>query len=251
MQVIVNGLLTQYQSVGRSEKVVLVLHGWGDDSRNWQQLQKTFSADYRVISLDLPGFGGSKAPEDTWNLDTYAAFVRDFLLKVGVSEVYAIIGHSNGGAIAIRGLAEKLLRTERLVLLGSAGIRNEQKGRKQALQYITKTGKILTAPLPKKAKKSLRQKLYKSVGSDLLVAEHLQETFKNVVNDDVRKDADRVAVPTLLVYGADDTDTPPRYGNLFHERIKNSTLEVVQNAGHFVYQDKPSETKKLIQEFLK
>lgn len=250
MQVIVNGLLTHYECIGKG-KVVLVLHGWGDDSRNWQQLQKTFSQDYQVLTVDLPGFGGSGTPEDTWSLDAYAVFVNDFLLKVGIPKVHAIIGHSNGGAIAIRGLAKGLLHTEQLVLLGGAGIRNEQKGRNQALRYFTKAGKALTAPLPRKAKKSLRQKVYRSVGSDMLVAEHMQETFKKVISDDVREDASRIIVPTLLVYGADDTDTPPRYGNLFHERMKNSKLEVMQNAGHFVYQDRPVETAKLIQEFLK
>lgn len=250
MQVIINGLLTHYDIAGKG-KVIVVLHGWGDDSRTWQGLQKDFAKDHQVITLDLPGFGGTQSPDKDWRLDDYSQFVHDFLRKIDTANLYAIIGHSNGGAIAIRGLANKLLVAKKLVLLGSAGIRNEYKGRNKALRYVTKAGKALTSPLPKKAKKSLRQKVYKTVGSDMLVAEHLQGTFKNIVEDDVRSDAANIALPTLLVYGIGDTATPPRHGELFQKYIKNSKLEVVQDAGHFVYQDQPEQVKKIIKEFLR
>jgi len=249
MQVIVNTLLTHYDILGKGKKV-LILHGWGDDSRNWQRLQKDLSKKYQVITLDLPGFGGTATPQADWTLNDYATFVHDFLHKIDAGTLFAIIGHSNGGAMAIRGIAQNVLDTQKLVLLGSAGVRNEYKGRNKALRYITKAGKAVTAPLPKQTKKSLRQKVYKTVGSDMLVAEHLQGTFKNIVEDDVRNDAAKIVQPTLLIYGEDDTATPPRYGKLFQELIKHSRLEVIQNAGHFIYQDKPHETVQYIEEFL-
>lgn len=249
MQVVVNGLLIHYEAVGKG-KAVLALHGWGDTSRSWKRLQKTLASSYTVITVDLPGFGASAAPEADWTLNDYASFLKDFLKKIQKEDVYAVIGHSNGGAIVMRGLSSKVLNAKRLVLVGSAGIRNEYKGRNKALRYVTKTGKALTAPLPKSTKKLLRQKVYKTVGSDMLVAEHLQGTFKNIVEDDVRKDAAGIAIPVLLVYGADDTATPPRYGQLFHEQIKNSELKIIPGAGHFVHQDKPQETEKYIKEFL-
>lgn len=250
MQVIVNELLTQYDVLGKGKKI-LVLHGWGDDSRNWRDLQKHLSKQYQVIALDLPGFGGTSAPKEDWSLDDYVAFVRDFLIKIDSQKLYGIIGHSNGGAITIRGIADGVLASEKIILLGSAGIRNEYSGRNKALRYVTKFGKALTAPLPKNAKKSLRKKVYTAVGSDMLVAEHMQGTFKNIVENDVRKDAAKIAVPTLLIYGADDTAAPPRYGTIFKELIKNSRLEIIPDAGHFVYQDKPKETSAFIEEFLK
>lgn len=249
MQVIVNGLLTQYDIAGKG-KLLVILHGWGDNSSNWRKLQKQLADNYKVIMVDLPGFGGTAAPDVAWQLNDYAEFIRDFLKKVKVANVYAIIGHSNGGAITIRGLAMNLLRADKLILLGSAGIRGEYKGRNKALRYITKAGKAATMPLPKTAKKALRQKVYKSIGSDMLVAEHMQETFKNIVEDDVRADASKVMVPTLLIYGSEDTATPPRFGSIFQKSINNATFETVQDAGHFVYQDSPEETGRLIGEFL-
>jgi pimeloyl-ACP methyl ester carboxylesterase len=250
MQAVVNGILTHYDTVGKG-KTVLILHGWGDDSRNWKKLQKELSNNYQVITIDLPGFGATAAPQADWRLDDYAVFVRDFLKKIKVPKLHAIIAHSNGGAIAIRGTVLGNIDPERLLLLGSAGIRNEYKGRNKALRYVTKAGKALTAPLPKSTKKSLRQRVYKTVGSDMLVAEHMQGTFKNIVEDDVRADAAAIAKPTILIYGENDTATPPRYGKLLQEHIKGARLEIIPDAAHFVYQDKPEGTTRLIQEFLK
>jgi pimeloyl-ACP methyl ester carboxylesterase len=249
MQVIVNSLLTHYDVQGKG-KVVLLLHGWGDTAAGLKNIQTALARQYEVIALDLPGFGGTQAPMATWGLDEYAQFVAQFLQKINKQSV-VVIGHSNGGAIAIRGLAQGWLQAEKLILLASAGIRGEYQGRTKALRLITKAGKALSAPLPASLKKRLRSKVYKAVGSDMLVAEHLQETFKKVVTDDVRADAAQLAMPTLLVYGEQDTATPPLYGELFHELIADSTLEILPGAGHFVHLDRPDDVLKAVQEFIR
>jgi pimeloyl-ACP methyl ester carboxylesterase len=228
---------------------MLVLHGWGDDSRNWQVFANDFASDYEVILLDLPGFGQTESPKETWGLDEYAAFVGHFLAKAGARPV-VVVGHSNGGAIAIRGLSNGSLQADKLVLLASAGIRSEYQGRKKLVRLVAKSGKLLAQPLPGRVKDQLRRKLYTTVGSDMLVAEHLQETFKKVVEDDVRQDAALLTQPTLLVYGQEDVSTPPNFGRLLHESISGSTFEIVGQAGHFVYQDQPAKVMRIIKEFL-
>ena len=249
MQIVVDGLLANYQRSGEG-KAVIILHGWGDSGKSWQTLAGELSKQYQVIVPDLPGFGGTQAPTSPWGLDDYAKFIEAFLKKLDIKDLYAIIGHSNGGAIAIRGLVANHFTADELILLSSAGIRGEYKGRNKALRYITKTGKVLTSPLPRSAKRKLRQQVYKTVGSDMLVAEHLQETFKKVVSDDVRGDASKIDVPTLIIYGEGDTQAPVRYGETFHELIDNSTLEVLPGAGHFVQLDRPDEVAHAIKEFL-
>lgn len=249
MQVIVNGLLTHYESTG-SGPVMLILHGWGDSSRGWQKLQAAFSDTYRVIVPDLPGFGASEPPKYPWGLNDYAEFIQAFLQKIGLSSVSVILGHSNGGAIAIRGLGRNLLQADKLVLLGSAGIRSEYKGRKAALRYVAKAGKALLAPLPEAMKNKARTAMYHSVGSDMLVAEHLQDTFKRIVEDDVQTDAAHIEVPALLVYGHDDQATPVRFGKRFAEAIPGARLEVIPSAGHFVHHDQFEKTVTLVKEFL-
>ncbi len=250
MQVMVNGLLTAYQTSGQG-RVVLLVHGWGSRASDLKIIQTELAKNFQVIAPDLPGFGESEAPKEAWGLNEYAKHTRDLLQKLDVGTVHALIGHSNGGAIAIRGLASGTLQANRLILLASSGIRGEYQGRNLVLRSIARVGKALTSPLPARAKRALRRKVYDTIGSDMLVAEHLQESFKKIVSDDVRDDAAKLSLPTLLIYGEQDRATPVRYGELFHERIDGSMLEVLPEAGHFVFNDRPKETLRAIEEFLR
>jgi len=249
MHVVVDGLLTNYQVTGRG-KTVLMLHGWGDSLQGLSQLQLKLSAEHQALSLDLPGFGGTESPKEVWGLDDYANFVKDFTKKINITNLFAVVAHSNGGAIAIRAVAEDYLQADRLVLLSSAGIRGQYKGRLKAIRYVTKTGKLLTRPLPKSTRDKLKKIVYKTVGSEALVAENLQETFKKVVSDDIRSDAKKITQPTLLIYGENDKATPIEYGRILHELMSDSTLEIIGGAGHFIHLDKPQEVFKLITDFL-
>ncbi|HSW66068.1 MAG TPA: alpha/beta hydrolase [Bacillota bacterium] len=240
MQVVVDGLLTSYESLG-SGPAVLLLHGWGDTAKTFAAIQKELSKQALTVALDLPGFGGTQTPKDVWGLDEYTQFVAHFLKKIAAPKLKLIVGHSNGGAIAIHGLSRGTLHADNLALLASAGVRGTQKGKMQALKLMTKAGKILVSPLPKSVKQTLRRKLYTSVGSDMLVAEHLQESFKRVVSEDVRAEAAMLTLPTVIVYGDQDDATPTSYGKLFNQAIAGSRLQIVPGAGHFVHLDNPQE----------
>lgn len=249
MQVIVDALLTHYEQAGTG-KTVLLLPGWGDSIEGQRGLRTYLEKKYRVIALDLPGFGTSQAPKTAWGLDEFGQFVAQFLKKIGVTQIWAVIGHSNGGAIAIRSVANGWLQPERVVLLAAAGIRGEYKGRNKALRLIAKTGKAATKPLPGAMQNRLKKKFYTSIGSDLLVAEHMQETFRKIVTDDVRGDAPKITVPTLLIYGEKDDQTPVKYGEWYHELIPDSTLEVLPGVGHFVHVERPQVVDAAITRFL-
>lgn len=248
MQVVVDGIMSEYNRVGKGQSIVL-LHGWGDSLATFKELQISLSKHYDVIALDLPGFGKTATPPKVWGLSDYALFVSVFLRKIDVKP-YAIVGHSNGGAIAIYGIGNGVLQSNKLVLLASAGIRGQYNGRNKALRLVTKTGKLLTSPLPKSMKKRLRSKVYQTVGSDMLVAEHLQETFKKIVTEDVRGCAANIHIPTLLVYGDKDVSTPPQFGTLLHESIRGSHLVRLPEAEHFVHLDEPDKVLHLVEEFL-
>jgi pimeloyl-ACP methyl ester carboxylesterase len=249
MQAVVRDLLTNYTRLGKGPQL-LILHGWGDASANWQPFAVELAKKYDVIVPDLPGFGGTQSPTKAWGLDDYAGFVAAFIAKLNLKPS-VLLGHSNGGAIAIRGLARDKFAADKLVLLASAGIRGEYKGRNRALRLVAKTGKVLAKPLPTRVQKKLQQKVYKTIGSDMLVVEDLQETFKKVIADDVRQDAGLLTMPTLLVYGEQDTQAPVRYGEIFHEAIDASTLEILPGADHFLYQAQQARVIKIIEDFLR
>lgn len=255
MQVIVDSLLTSYLSFGGSKDTktgacVLLLHGWADSSAGWQQFASDLSSPERqVVVVDLPGFGGTQAPGSDWGLDEYAAFIASFIAKLRLTPT-SVVGHSNGGAIAIRGLAGGQFSTKRLILLASAGVRGQQRGRNAVLRSVAKAGKALGRPLPAGMRSGLHRRLYAAAGSDMLVAEHMSGSFKRVVGDDVQADAAKLDLPVLLIYGEDDQATPVAFGRMLHRAIPGSRLEVVERAGHFLHQDQPQRLKRAIEDFL-
>jgi len=251
MQIVVDSLLTTYQTRGTKKPTVLLMHGWGDDHRTFKGLQADLAKDYTVVAVDLPGFGGTQVPSSVWGLAEYAAFTQKFLAKLGITSLHAVVAHSNGAAVAIYGVAHGTIKTDKLVLLGAAGIRDRQKGRRLAVKVIAKTGKVATFWLPEHHRKKLQKKLYGTVGSDMLVVPQLEATFKKTVRQDVQADAKQLKLPTLLIYGEKDTATPPLYGEIYHNLIADSTLQTVGGASHFVHHDQPAQVSGAILEFLK
>lgn len=217
----------------------------------FNKLHTALAESYQSIILDLPGFGDSQSPRQVWILDDYAMFIRAFLAKLGIEKPYAVIGHSNGGALAIRGLATGSLQAEKLVLLAASGIRPKKHIKHWVLKAIAKVGKTFTFWLPFERRQALRKKLYGVAGSDMLVAPHLQETFKRTVRQDVQADARRLTMPTLLIYGSNDTATPTQDGERFAQLIPHARLEVIPDAEHFVHVDQPDVVISKVKEFLK
>lgn len=249
MQIVVDGLLTKYELTGKG-KLVLLLHGWGDSAQGLAGLQKALAERYQVLALDLPGFGGTQAPTEVWDLDNYAAFVHATLTKLELKQPYGLIGHSNGGALAIRAVSLGQINPQKLILLAASGVRNVQYGRRLVLKLIAKTGDLATIWMPERYRQTLRQSLYGVAGSDMLVMPELEETFKKTVRQDVQADAATIRIPSLLIYAADDRAVPVTDGQRYHELIKGSQLEVISDAGHFVHVDQPDQVIKLVEEFL-
>ncbi len=230
-------------------RLVLLLHGWGDNSKGLAGLQKDLAAGYRVLAIDLPGFGGSQAPESSWDLDDYAVFLRAALEKLNLSKPYAVVGHSNGGALAIRAMSLGMLDADKLILLATSGVRSRGGARLVFLKAAAKTGRAATVWLPAKYRNRLRRRLYDAAGSDMLAVPQMEETFKRVVRQDVQDDARSIGRPTLLVYAEDDPSVPLADGRIYERLIKGSRFETV-TGGHFVHLEHPERVAGLIKEFL-
>lgn len=251
MQIVVDSLLTHYERLGTGKQSIVLLHGWGDSGRTFDQLIQLLQSDYTLITLDLPGFGGTQRPQGVWGLAEYADFVRHVLDKLEVVP-YALVGHSNGGAIAISGLSSGILSAKKLILIASAGVRTTagQSWHRLAWGSVAKIGKVGTSLLPQTIQQRLRRRLYAMTGSDMMVTPGLEETFKKVVTSDIRADAAQVTVPSLLLYGETDMATPPHFGELLAAALPSSKLVIVPGAGHFVHQEQAQQVAAHIKEFL-
>lgn len=249
MKVIVDGLAVDYEDQG-SGLVLLLLHGWGINLGTFKQLSQDLAKDMRVISVDLPGFGGSERPKETWGVAEYSRFLSQFLDKLKVN-IAVLAGHSLGGQIAIYATGEGILKPNKLVLMSSAGVRNAQGGRKSAFMIIAKLGRIVTSlPFMSLLRAPLKKKLYEAAGStDYLQSGPMADVFLKVIKEDVQSQAAKISIPALLIWGARDPETPLWHGKILAAKITNSKLEVLEGSNHFPYLDRPDEVASLIREF--
>lgn len=250
MQAVVDGLLTNYSIEGEGDNV-LIIHGWGSTSESLKSIVGDLSKAFRTIALDLPGMGLTENPSEPWALDDFSNFISDFLTKVKVKDLKAIIGHSNGGAIAIKMINRQKLPIQKLILLSSSGVRDTDKARKSLTKVVAKVGKNAIKALPDSIQKKTKQRFYNAIGSEGLILPEMEQTFRNVVDEDVQDLARSIKQPTLLIYGDQDESTPPSYGQKLANNIKNSRFETIKGAGHFPQLDAPQEVLTLINTFLK
>jgi len=248
VKVIVQNIAAEYKDEGAGP-VMLMLHGWQDTLHTFDDVVPFLSTDWRVVRLDLPGFGATEGPDRGWYLDDYVQFVYDFLQKLDI-QPSVIVGHSMGGRIVIKGSAAKVLPAGKIVLIASAGVARRTTVRNAFIAAAAKTGGIVSYIPPLLFwRQMLRRKLYDRLGSDYLKAGPLKETFLNIIREDLSSFAAIIKVPALLVWGANDTMTPLKEGRRLALLIRNSILKIIPGAGHMVHRKHAREVADHIREF--
>lgn len=242
MQIIVSGQVVDYIDEGQGPTLLMV-HGWLDKKSTWRPLIEILKSDFRCVAIDLPNFGASSDNESVIDLAGFAEALAEFIKKLGL-EKYTFIGHSMGGQIGIYAVGKGILQPRGLILISSAGVRDDKASKRKAL----KAGAIVFRRLiPTAAKK----KLYRAISSDYDPS--LKPTHKAVIDavlsTDVQHEASLIQTPTLLVYGSEDTSTPPKYGQIFHGLIKESRYEEITNGDHWIHQKTALEVAELIKAF--
>jgi pimeloyl-ACP methyl ester carboxylesterase len=248
MKVIVNGLAVEYDDRGVG-KVLLMLHGWKDSLHTFDEVAQSLSSSFRIVRVDLPGFGESEPPSAAWKLDNYVEFVKDFLFKVNVSPDI-LVGHSFGGRIIIKGVAKKLLTAKKIVLISSAGVARRRTFKNFALTVIAKLGRVATLIPPISFwRQRIRRKLYEAIGSDYFRSGAMSDTFLNIIREDLSEFARNTYIPTLIIWGENDVTTPITDGMRLSTFIRGSKFQVIKDAGHFVHSGRPKEVSELIRGF--
>lgn len=251
MIVEINGLKIHFKVSGQGRDLVM-LHGWGADISSLRPLHRHYERFFRTYSLDLPGFGLSDQPPHKWGVAEYAETVASFLQNLGLNQPI-ILGHSFGGKISVY-LAAHQQPLHKLILVDSAGIVPKRRANYYLRVYLYKTARCI-AELPglKKIFGKKLQAFKNQAGSqDYRNAKGvMRETLVKVVNEDLTDMLSRIKVPTLLVWGRDDTATPVDDGRLMEQLIPGAGLVVLQGAGHYSYLDRLPEFIKVTGMFLK
>ncbi|MFH1838245.1 MAG: alpha/beta hydrolase [Candidatus Kuenenbacteria bacterium] len=249
MKVIIKNIAIEYLDDGDGP-IMLFLHGWKDNLHTFDSLIHILSKQWRIIRVDLPGFGNSELLQKVWNLDEYIQFVKDFIDKLNI-KIDVLVGHSFGGRIAIKGVATKILNPKKLILIASAGIAKTHTIRNCFFYIFAKAGKLITLIPPFIFwRKQLRRKLYNVAGSDYLKSGLLKNTFLNIIKEDLSIWASKIIIPSLLIWGDQDTETPLNDGKYLSKIIPHSQLQIIVNANHFVHQENSQKVAELIQQFM-
>lgn len=252
MKVIVQNLAIEYSDTGDGP-LVLFLHGWGSDSSAFDQFKRELHGNYRIVTVDLPGFGGSQQPKDDWHIADYARFTADFIQKAaGQTPVYALFGHSFGGRVILKAVSGGLIAPKKIVLMGAAGIKPKKTFKQHLYKLIAKAGKaVVSLPGLRRFSEPLRRRLYGAIGStDYLNSGTMQNIFLNTINEDLRDDARQISAPALLIWGVDDTETPIGQGRELQALLQQAELREIPSAGHYVFIDQPQIVLNEIKKFL-
>ncbi|MDR1108295.1 MAG: alpha/beta hydrolase [Spirochaetaceae bacterium] len=233
---------------------MLFLHGWGADFSSFTPFLEALSPYYRVCALDLPGFGQSDEPPAAWAVDDYGDFVLDFMARRGIREV-SLIAHSFGGRIAIKLAARKELPVtlKRIVLVNSAGIL-PKKTLRQRLRGVTYRGvkRIISAGGMQKRFPGLSDWWRKKHGSPDYVnaTPRMRECLVRAVTEDLTPCLPRISCPALLIWGAEDQETPLADGKRMEHLIPDAGLVILEKAGHYSFLDQPFVFGRVLDSFL-
>jgi pimeloyl-ACP methyl ester carboxylesterase len=167
-----------------------------------------------------------------------------------------IIAHSHGGRVTIKLATLHPDRVGKLVLVDSAGIKPPRSWRYYGRALLAKGGKYV-AKYGGRIGAMARERIYRAVASqDYANAGPLRDTFVKLINDDLAPARapsilSQIASPTLLVWGADDTETPLASAKVMERLIPQARLVVLQNAGHFSYLDQYGKFRLIVRQFLR
>ena len=273
--VTIDGVDVAYVDSGGDKPPLVLVHGLSSYLGFWEYQLPVFAERYRVIALDLPGYGASGRPDAPMTPPWYAEVVADWMTAVGVERA-AVVGHSMGGQIAMTLALEHPERVEALVLAAPAGIEAFTPGAAQFMKaYWTETRALESSEVEVRA--AFTTAVFNKVdeGVERLIEERVRlakhEAFRGtsvavsrsiagMVDHPVRERLGELRAPTLLVYGTEDRMIPnPVFtggrtrdiAEQGHRAIPGSELVLIAGAGHTVHHDEPAIFNANVLDFLK
>lgn len=237
---------------------LLFIHGFPLSRRMWTPQLQDLSSDYRVLALDLRGFGGSSKPKSSYSVEVFAEDVASFIEEVVRSSV-VLIGHSMGGYIAFQ-----LLRRNPSLVLSMVLVNTKAETDPDEKALITEMSNIIRRNGKEKFFRWLAQRLLapeKSSKPKLLeqVVELMENADEETLTSVLKALAERpnyagllkkVRTPTLIIAGDHDQLIPVESALNMARKIPGSAVALIKGAGHLPNIEKPEEFNNVIRRFL-
>ncbi|WP_271408280.1 alpha/beta fold hydrolase [Pseudomonas sp. Q1-7] len=261
-QIALGDLSIHYYEGGpvRGETIVMI-HGFGASKDNWLRFARHFTARYRVIALDLPGFGDSDRPDGSYDVGTQAERLESFAKALGLGKIH-LVGNSMGGHIAGIFAARYPQQVSSLGLFSTGGISAPNKSElfrliesgqpnplvvRNAEDYQRMLDFVFVVPpaLPDSVKAWLAER---SVASQA----HYDDVFHQLRERYIPLEPElpRIEAPTLLLWGDRDRVLDVSSITVMKPLLKKPSVVIMQNCGHAPMIERPEETARHYQAFL-
>lgn len=259
--VTVDGVTMSYLDVGSGGPPVVLLHAFPFHSGMWQPQVDDLSDRFRLVTPDLKGFGGSDAPDDlaAYSIDGYADEVVGLLRTLELERV-VVVGLSMGGYVAFSVLRRHRPMVSGLVLADTRADPDspqvlERRNNHQRQVREEGTGPVIDAHLGTLLSDHTHQHRPDVVERARALMDNPPAGFLGALEamksrPDASADLDRIDVPTLVLVGNQDQPSPPEVARGMHERIRDSRLVVLPDAGHLSNLEAPEPFNQALRGFL-
>ncbi len=232
---------------GQGEPLML-LHGLFGGLSNFSHLIEHFKGSYKVVVPMLPLFD-----LDIFHTTVggFAKYIHRFIDARGYENIH-LLGNSLGGHVALVHVLKHPEKIKSLILTGSSGLFENGMGdtypKRGDYEYIKKKTS-LTFYDPAVATKELVDEVFEITSNRLKVIKIIS-LAKSAIRNNLGEELSQVQQPTLLVWGNNDTITPPFVGREFNRLIPNSELYFIDKCGHAPMMEVPLEFNKILEQFL-
>ena len=227
-------------------KKLFIIHGWSYNLDKWQNIVPILKKDnFEPVLLKVPGL--TTPSKKVWDIDGYIDWLDEQLKG---EDKPVVIGHSNGGRIALAYLQKHPGRFKQLILIDSAGLAHDTfvaNTKLNTLRVLSKLGKPLAKiPIVKKG-------VYKVIGAQDYnqAPPNMRQTMQNMLNADNTIKLATITMPTTIIWGENDTITPLQDGRTMSALLKGSEMHVVEGARHAPQDTHPQHVAELIKAAVK
>lgn len=267
----VDGARVHFQEFGdRSGQPVILIHGYSASVYVWREVGPMLaSAGFRVIAIDLLGFGYSEKPRwFDYSITSQARMIARFMDRIGLGKA-ALVGSSYGGAVAATLALDYPERVEKLALVGAVcndRVKNHPILRLASIPGIGEAIAPFLADtrafhrhrmrltLAKENRHLITEERVESVARPLSAADahhSLLATTRNWHADRITHDAHLINHPTLLLWGENDSVIPVRDAYTLHDEILHSRLVIFKKCGHVPMEEKTELFADIVTEFVR
>lgn len=237
----------KYIEAGEGEPLML-LHGLFGALSNFKDLLDYFSKRNKVVVPMLPLFELDLLHTTVGGLEKH---VQKFIEFKGYNNIH-LLGNSLGGHVALVHVLKHPERIKSLILTGSSGLFENGMGdtypKRGDYEYIRKKTEV-TFYDPAMATKELVDEVYDIVNQRLKVIKVIA-LAKSAIRNNLGDELKEIKTPTLLIWGNNDTITPPFVGKEFNKLIPNSELHFIDKCGHAPMMERPDEFNEILNGFL-